>query len=150
MPESFLALFESSAEDEDDEEMMRSYARDWFVDTLSLMAIQSLSHEECFLRNRVWMKCLSEEIKPEHRLAIAKKRLGAKRVMEASIFRDVMVGSIQVDEELCDRKTILRRSPSQFSIEPKVLWFDQATRRVYIQSIVDDDDYLGEPTSIRV
>jgi hypothetical protein len=131
--------------------MLRHYARDWFVDTLSLLAIQSLGSEECSLRNRSWTKCLSEEMKPEHRQALVRKRLGTKRVMEAAIFRDVMVGSIQVDEEICDRQNILRRSPSQFNIETKVMWYDQGTRRIYIQSIDDGEDELGgEPLPVRV
>jgi hypothetical protein len=136
-----------TGEDEDDEDMLRHYARDWFVDTLSLLAIESLGMEECTLRNRIWTKCLSEEMRPEHRHAISRKTLGTKRMMEAAIFRDVMVGSIQVDEEICDRKTILRRSPSQFIIEPKVMWYDPGTRRVYIQSIDEGD---SDTFSLRV
>jgi hypothetical protein len=132
--------------------MLRHYARDWFVDTLSLLAIQSLGSEECSLRNRSWTKCLSEDMQLEYRQALVRKRLGNKRVMEAAIFRDVMVGSIQVDEEICDRQNILRRSPSQFNIEPKVMWYDQGTRRIYIQSI-DGEDALGDgplPLPVRV
>jgi Trp operon repressor len=148
LPESFQDLFDVTGEDEDDEEMLRHYARDWFVDTLTLLSIQSLGIEECSLRNRIWTKCLSEEMQPQHRHALSRKKLGTKRILEAAIFRDVMVGSIQVDEEICDRKMLLRRSPSQFTIEPKVMWYDTGTRRVYIQSLDEGDDH--EPVSLRV
>ena len=130
--------------------MLRHYARDWFVDTLSLLAIQSLESDECSLRNRSWAKCLSEDMKLEYRQALVRKRLGNKRVMEAAIFHDVMVGSIQVDEEICERQNILRRSPSQFSIEPKVMWYDQRTRRIYIQPLEGEDEFGDVPLRARV
>lgn len=76
--------------------MMRSFARDWFIDTLSLYALNCLSNEETLLRNRNWTKCINDDSKIQFHQELSKKRLGAKRVKEAEIFREVMIGSIQV------------------------------------------------------
>ncbi len=136
-------------EDADDVEMLRSYARDWFVDMLSLLSIRSMGTAELLLRNRFWNKCLSEDMTSEMRSILTKKKLGTPRIMEAEIFREVMVGSIQVDEEACDRRTILRRSPTQFNIELKAMWYDPLRNRFYIQRI-DDGFFRSESSQIRV
>ena len=77
--------------------MMRSFGRDWFIDTLSLLALRTLNTEETRLRNRTWVKCTNEETKLQYHNVLSKKQLGVKRVKEAEIFREVMIGSIQVE-----------------------------------------------------
>lgn len=80
--------------------MMKSFSRDWFIDTLSLLAVKSLNNEEILLRNRSWVKCVNEDLKLKYHHVLSKKRLGVKRVKEAEIFREVMIGSIQVKSYL--------------------------------------------------
>ena len=78
-------------------------SRDWLVDTLSLLAMRSLSSEECNLRNKHWLKTsyswwLFSSSNRQHQLP--QRRFGQvvdpARKQEAELFSEVLVGSIQV------------------------------------------------------
>lgn len=105
--------------------------RDWLLDALAMMANNSLSHAEARLRGRRWRRY--HNVKTLLPVPSNKVKLSQGRLREAAKMKKLLLDVIDVEEEVCEfRGPTIADIAVPVSISERVLWFDQAARRVHL------------------
>ena len=123
--------------------------RDWLLDSLAMLANNSLSHAEARLRGRRWRRY--HNVKTLLRVPRNKVHLSKGRQKEATKMKKLLLGVIDVEEELCEFRGPQRTNMAvPLSISENVLWFDESSRRLFLSSDLKNKDLpVGERWSPR-